>query len=166
MLKKRMIYRLDKGGMFFPLFFMLSLMFSCTDNVVFHSYTSTPEKWNIGDTVTVSLQDSLSPGIYSFDIETRNTAVYPYRDLWLLMDRTSEINGMEIMRSDTLHLILADEKGRWTNSKTIGAHSQATHPMGKITIKNSEYRCRFHFRHVMNDTVLNGITDIGVCLRR
>ena len=160
-----MIFK-HKWGSFLPLFFILScVMFSCTHGVVVHSYTHVPQQWKTHDTLTISLPDSLPAGAYSMRLETRNTVRYAYRDLWLLMYTSYENEATTITSADTLHLYLTDERGNWQNPNTIGAHYQAEHPLQKSLIVNeNSSHYRLQFRQMMNDSILYGLTDIGICL--
>ena len=163
-----MIYKLDKGGLF-PLLFIICMMLlpSCMpQGVRYHSYVPVPYQWKATDTVCIVLPDSMTADRYHMTVEVRNTAIYDYSDLWLAMQKRCVADGIERTICDTLHLKLIDDRGRWYNESSVGVHYQSSHPMGDMLIKEAEYSYEFRFWHLMSDSTLLGISDIGIRLEK
>lgn len=141
---------------------------SCKEeNIVCYSYASVPFAWEKGEPAVVSLPDSMDLGEYRWDIEVRNTAAYPYRDLWLEMDVESYREGRQSVYSRTLHLNLTDSLGRWHDEGTIGTYFISVFPQeNAFVVADSTYNYQVSFRHLMEDRHLPGISDIGIKLKK
>ena len=143
-------------------------MSSCKDEeTLFYSFTPVPLEWSKSEMAVIELPDSLPRGEYAWDIEVRNTAFYPYRNLWLEM----EIAGVkeEIAQGSlkTLHLELTDSTGRWKNLESLGTYFISTFPQeNKFVVADSTYHYQVRFRHIMEDERLKGISDIGIKLKK
>ena len=90
---------------------------------------------------------------YRILIYVRHTERYPYQNMWLFVD-----NGMH---RDTIEFYLADDRGRWLGDKHHGFIE-----MPVLYEANYHYpdtgRYAIAIQHGMRDSVLRGITDVGV----
>lgn len=131
---------------------ILLLTASCQENTIYHSFQ--PVKvtgWNKSDTLIYSLPQTLAQPPYLYEIGIRHKDSYPYRDIWLSINR------------DTVHLYLADSLGYWIGNG-IGEIRQlvlpvSIHPSPKDSIKE------LRITHLMQDNPLKGIHDIGLRIR-
>lgn len=156
-----------KNVMLFPFILLLSLLPSCTDNTVYHTYQAIPENfgWNKTDSLTFFFPPGLPSGAYSLEIGIRNTGRYKYRDIWLLLLQTS--SDTLPPKRDTIHLYLADKKGRWNNDRGLSHYSQNTFVCDKpFVIGKDSFNRSLQIVHIMRDNPLAGISDIGVRLSR
>lgn len=97
-------------------------------------------------------------------IGIRHLESYPYRDIWL--EISHNLSDSTFFHKDTLHLYLADQWGNW-HGKGIGGLLQHTdtHPP-KIQIKARNSQSTFQIIHLMNDSLLKSVYDIGIQLKR
>lgn len=150
---------------FFLLLFFLFSLTSCRDATVYHVYQVIPEDvgWKRGDSLAFHLPPGLSPASYVLEIGVRNTDMYPFRDLWLSVTRTS--NDSVPCVADTLHLYLADEKGRWKKAGSAGGYYQNAFVCEKpfVVVSDSSAIC-LRVTHIMRENPLPGISDVGVRL--
>ena len=91
---------------------MVLLCYSCTQSSVAHIYNSVPKDgWSRDSLLTYNIQiDSLSQEC-NIDIELTYNNNYPYSNLYLLLSVADSMAN--IVSSDTLQLLLADEYGEW-----------------------------------------------------
>ena len=123
----------------------------CQNKTYYHSYQSASiAGWQKNDTLIFSLPNAINPSDYEFEIGIRHKDTYKYRDLWLTIN------------DDTLHLYLADSIGNW-KGKGIGNTRQLTSPW-----KNKVYQdsiAEFRMIHIMKDSILHDIQDIGLQIK-
>ena len=93
---------------------MVSILLSCNPGRIYEKNSMIPDGvWNRHEPVTfeVQIEDTLS--MHDLYINVRNTSLYPMRNLFLFV-RTTAPSGHAV--TDTVEIILADEKGRWYGS--------------------------------------------------
>ena len=94
---------------------------------------------------------------YSMIIYVRHTERYPYQNMWLFVD-----NGP---RRDTIEFYLADDRGQW-----LGDHHNGFIEMPVLLEENYHFpdtgNCTVLIQHAMRDSLLRGITDIGLEIQR
>lgn len=116
---------------------------SCQNNTAYYNYQSlSKNEWSKTDTLQFFLPDTLNAGEYNLEIGVRHTGKYPYRDLWLeltqyVLDEQSQTNSW-IEQTDTFHLYLADEKGKWLGNGTTSSFFQFLSPCGTLTLPDSK----------------------------
>lgn len=160
-LKKFFIYYIKAGLALCALF----LLNACHTDTRYHVYQSVPGKegWNKSDSLTFHLPVEIPVGEYRMEIGVRYTGEYPYRDIWLSVTE-SEGDALP-SRTDTLHIYLADEKGRWMRGGAIGGLYQHVHVSGKPFIFSADSIDRiFRITHLMRKNPLPGVSDVGVRL--
>lgn len=125
----------------------------CQKNTYYHSYQSASTAgWYKNDTLVYSLPNTINLSDYEFEIGIRHKDTYKYRDLWLTINK------------DTLHLYLADSIGNW-KGKGIGNTRQLAFPWD-INKLSQDSIAEFHITHIMKDSILPDIQDIGLRIKR
>lgn len=140
---------------------MLSLA-SCNDvQTVFHAYHSFgQEVWARHDTVMFNIEISDSSVAYTLHIEARNSNHYRHSSLPLAL-RLSE-GDSTVLHTDTLPFTFADDKGMWTG-KGLGRLYQTETEAGDLTFTHTGMY-RLCLTHLLPDSLLTGISDIGIRL--
>ena len=64
-------------------------------------------------------------------------------------------------KKDTFHLYLTDQKGRWT-SNTTGRLYQCNFDKGNLNLSSQD--STLYIIHLMSDSILTGIHDMGIRL--
>ena len=156
------MYRLDirfKWGAFLFSTGMLILLGSCRSDTAYHVYQSVAASG-------CGRQDTL-------------TSEYAYRDIWLALlsgqgvipeDAVSSGRGSNLQadscafRADTLHLYLADQYGRWLHDGISGSLYQSEWPAVAVCLVDSvsDKPRTLRLVHLMKDTALRGISDVGL----
>ena len=127
----------------------LTTIMSCQNGTKYHTYIPVdPDDWKRTDTLVFTLPQALPPSLYLFEIGIRHDDSYLYRDLWLTTG------------SDTLHLYLADSIGNWKGNG-IGNIRLFTAPVRPLHSPHDSLH-GIRIRHIMRDTPLKGIHDIGI----
>lgn len=139
------------------------LLGACNGQTVFHAFQSLPDRgWQRQDTVDfcVNVPDSFTA--YWLQVEIRNNTDYPYQNLPLSV--TTYNADTLLVSTDTLQLILANAQGKWTG-KGWGGLYQTTISAGSVAIdKAGTYR--FQIACTLPDSLLKGISDVGIRLDR
>ena len=177
------MYRLDIRFKWWAFLFstgMLILLGSCRSDTAYHVYQSVAASgWGRQDTLVYEIPASLSPGRYFVEIGLRNTSEYAYRDIWLTLlsgqgvipeDAVSSGRGSNLQadscafRADTLHLYLADQYGRWLHDGISGSLYQSEWPAVAVCLVDSvsDKPRTLRLVHLMKDTALRGISDVGL----
>jgi len=132
-------------------FFLLTV--SCQQDTIYHSYQPVASTgWNKNDTICFSLPTSIYSDSYEYEIGVRHLYSYKYKDIWLTINQ------------DTIHLYLADSVGHWKGNG-IGEMRQFTQLIKLHTIQHDSIK-DFHLKHIMNDSLLTGIQDVGIQIKR
>ena len=114
--------------------------------------------WLKNDTLMYQAKSLIPQGNYNLQIGIRHMATYIYRDIWLEISCYSP----NYTYNDTLHLMLSDSKGNWFG-KGIGGLIQHSIELPKdFIIKDSCCLPTFQITHLMKDSLLKGINDIGI----
>ena len=141
-------------------FFFLT---ACDEGKVYHKYVEIPgNKWNVKNIIhfDVPVTDTISSNnVY---IMVRNNSNYAYSNLYLFVTTTSPL-GYTVR--DTLELILADQRGKWTGKGAADIYT-SRHPF--------RMNVRFPFRGIYTfdieqalwETNLKNISDIGLQIDR
>ena len=126
---------------------------ACQNRIYYHSYQSASTAgWYKNDTLVYTLSNSINPSDYDYEIGIRHKDTYKYRDLWLTINQ------------DTLHLYLADSIGNW-QGKGIGNTRQLTLPWENNKSPQDSI-AEFRIIHIMKDSILPDILDIGLQIKR
>jgi len=93
------------------LFLAACLLISCHTGRVYEKNIKIPEGiWNYNKPVTFMVQIDDTISAHDLYINVRNTGMYPMRNLFIFV-KTTAPSGHSI--TDTVEIMLADEKGRW-----------------------------------------------------
>jgi gliding motility-associated lipoprotein GldH len=127
---------------------------SCRNDIVYCQFMPiSSEKWEVDSVAQFdySIEDTKSN--YRMLIYVRHTERYPYQNMWLFVDD----NG----HRDTIEFYLADDRGQWLGNRHHGVME-----MPVLWEDTRQYADTGHYsltiRHGMRDTLLRGITDIGL----
>lgn len=141
-------------------------MVACHEHTVYHSFDAIPHSgWNREDTLSfeITLNDSVLPATFTAIAEIRNENNYPYRDLYLRISHN--LQDSTVWETDTLHVCLTDERGNW-RGKGWGGIYVSEFPLPKTCVISATGKRSVKVTHCMNDTLLQGIHDIGIRLQR
>lgn len=145
---------------------MAILISGCRDTVGYHVYQPTAENgiWERTDTLNYSVPAMLPAGKYEVAVSVRHTDVYPYKDLWLWIEHDMDKSTGYV--GDTLHVQLADDKGRWYEGNSTGSLFTCTQKLPyTLYLPVDSMTGNFRIHHLMRTKLLSGITDVGIELR-
>ena len=137
------------------------LLTACGENVVYSHYEAVEGRgWRKNDplsfTSTVTVPDK-SLEVY---VDVRHGNNYPYRNLALSLASMLSSPADSLVRTDTLRLMLADSEGRWTGEGLANLYHNASYV---ATVRlDTPATCRFVLLPVMQDSLLQGVSDVGV----
>ena len=131
---------------------------SCRRDIVYTQFYSIPsEKWAIDEVAQFdySIADAELP--YRMIIYVRHTERYPYQNMWLFVD--------DGYRHDTIEFYLADDRGQWLGDKHHGfIEMPVLYEVANQFPDTGTYHLTI--QHAMRDSVLRGVTDIGLEVKR
>ena len=142
------------------LFLWIAFLTGCRDDGTrYHRYCAVPsDGWKGTDTLSFQLPPRFTYHKYALEIGIRHGAVYPYQDLWLAV-----IHPLTpALQPDTVHIQLADEQGNWLGKGTSNSLFQRAVPAGEIICFPAD--SLLQIVHLMKDSVLPGISDVGIRL--
>ncbi len=137
----------------------LALAFTaCHRDIVFCQFASIPSgEWHEDAIASFDYTIPDKDADYRMLIYVRHTERYPYQNMWLFID-----NGA---RRDTIEFYLSDDRGQW-----LGDRHHGFIEMPVLLEQNYQFPDTgiYHMtiQHGMRDSVLRGITDIGLEIRR
>lgn len=135
------------------------LFIGCNQTAVYEQYEGiSNEQWEMQDTLCFSVPITDTTGHYNVLLHIRNTELYPYQNLWLFTRSTAPDRTIA---SDTLECYLADNSGKWINSSLLSIHEMPLLYMNNIRFPK-EGMYTFHIVHGMRDSILQGISHIGL----
>ena len=144
-------------------FFLITTMLltGCgNEATVYHQYRAvSPQGWEQTDTLSFTLPDSTFAGHrYQLEIGLRHTENYAYRDIWIALIHPLSTPPM----CDTIHLELADTKGKWHGEGNASTFYQFHAQTGEISLSPTD--TILQLVHLMKASCLKGITDAGIRL--
>ena len=127
---------------------------SCRHNIVHSEFISIPSgEWSIDSLPRFDFAIEDNDASYDIILYVRHTERYPYQNMWLFVG--------DSLHRDTIEFYLADDRGQWLGDKHHGFVE-----MPVLYETNYHYadtgRYDLTIQHGMRDSVLRGITDIGV----
>ena len=131
---------------------------SCKKDIVYSQFFPISSgEWHVDSVASFDYQIADKEAGYQVLVYVRHTECYPYQNMWLFLD-----NGLQ---RDTIEFYLADDRGQWLGDKHHGFIEMP------VFIEQN-----YHFpdtgaydmtiQHGMRDSLLRGITDIGVEIKR
>jgi len=147
------------------LYVLLALSFfasSCRNDVVFSSLQKVSGKAWKKDAVFLFHFEIKEPSIpYNISMQLRNNYAYPYQNIWLIFEQ-QRFSDLSI--KDTIEFRLVDDYGKWTGKGISLFQNQFPIREGYHFPDTGTYT--ISVRHVMQDTLLQGIADIGLLIER
>ena len=138
-------------------------LISCNPGISYADSEKIPGyTWNASN--IISFEVPVKDTVNSFDINLiiRTDKSYPYRNLFLFIRTTSP---GKISIKDTIEYFLADEKGYWYGSG-LGDVNDLSVPFKTNVLFPEEGTYIFNIQHGMRDQNLEGVTDIGIQIRK
>ena len=129
-------------------------MTSCRSDIVYSRFYTIPSgEWHADSVVRFDYRIDDAAADYRVLIYVRHTERYPYQNMWLFVG--------DSLRRDTIEFYLADDRGQW-----LGDTHHGFIEMPVLLDQNRRYASAgayyIEVQHAMRDTLLRGITDVGV----
>lgn len=138
---------------------LASLLLGSCDSSVYNKMKEIPDaNWDMNYPVKFDFENNDTTSLYDFFVLIRHNTDYAYNNLYCFV--TTTMPG-DSVTCDTIEFVLADPDGKWIGDGT--GHLRTDDVM--ISRKFSFPRIglySFEFQQAMRDTVLTGITDIGI----
>lgn len=127
---------------------------SCRSDLVYsHFYTIPSGEWHADSVVRFDYQIDDAAADYRVLVYIRHTERYSYQNMWLFLG--------DSLHRDTIEFYLADDRGQW-----LGDTHNGFIEMPVLLDENRHYADTgayyIEVQHGMRDTLLRGITDVGV----
>ena len=146
---------------------VLALLFSsCRNDIVYSRFSpisypdgtiTSTDKWHMDSVMRYDYTITDAESNYRMLIYVRHTERYPYQNMWLFIDD----NG----HRDTIEFYLADDRGQWLGDKHHGFIE-----MPVLLEENYHFADTgayyLEIMHGMRDSVLRGVTDIGLEIKK
>ena len=137
---------------------LMSLATSCSTDVAYSRFSPMKSReWHMDSVVCFDYPIVDTTVDYHMVVYVRHTERYPYQNMWLFL-------GDSVQR-DTIEFYLADDRGQWLGDRRNG--------FIEMPVLYEEHRhfadtgmYRLEIQQGMRDSVLRGITDIGLEIRR
>ncbi len=136
---------------------------SCIKSKVYYESEKIPGYvWNAGNDIKFRAEIDDTAGTYDINLIIRTDNSYPYRNMFLFIRTTSPA-----FRSikDTVEYFLADQNGNWYGSG-LGDINDLSVPFKTNIIFPEKGNYTFSISHGMRDRNLEGVTDIGMLIRK
>jgi len=132
----------------------LATLCGCRNNILYsHFVPVSTEKWHMDSVLRFDYTVTEADLHAQMLLYVRHTERYPYQNLWLFLG--------DSLRRDTIEFYLADDRGQWLGDKHHGFIE-----MPVLIEENRHFSDTGSYylevQHAMRDTVLRGITDIGL----
>jgi len=133
----------------------LALSFSsCHSDIVYSRFSPISSgEWHADSVVRFDYRIDDAATDYRVLVYVRHTERYPYQNMWLFLG--------DSLRRDTIEFYLADDRGQW-----LGETHHGFIEMPVLLDENRHYADTgayyIEVQHAMRDTLLRGITDVGV----
>ena len=127
---------------------------SCRKGIVYSQFHPIPsEQWAIDSIAHFDFTITDTTPSYTLLIYVRHTERYPYQNIWLFVG--------DSLHRDTINSYLANDRGQWLGDKQ---HGFIERPILYQDHHHYTDTGTYHLaiQHAMRDTLLRGITDIGL----
>ncbi len=140
----------------------VALLFSgCNRKVVYNQYAHTPiAGWERNDTLYFDVPPSARSQVVYEELGLRINSLYPFRDLFLIVEQTTLPSG--VVRRDTVSCSLIDREGRIKGSGI--SYYQYNMRIADLSLNKGD-SLHIGIRHNMKREILPGIADVGLLLR-
>lgn len=146
---------------------VLALLFSsCRNDIVYSQFSpvsypdgtiTSSDKWHMDSAMRYDYTITDAESNYRMLIYVRHTERYPYQNMWLFVG--------DSLHQDTIEFYLADDRGQWLGDKHHGFIE-----MPVLLEENYHFPDTGSYymtiRQGMRDSVLRGITDIGLEIQK
>lgn len=131
-----------------------SLLSSCSHDIVYSRFEpiSTGE-WQVDSVLRFDYAIPDAAADYRMIVYVRHSERYPYQNMWLFIG--------DGQRKDTIEFYLADDRGQWLGDKNHGFIEMPVLLEEEKHFPDTGAYC-MTIQHGMRDSVLRGVTDIGV----
>ena len=131
-----------------------AVLTACSHDMVYSQFYPIPsEKWHVDTVPSFDYTIADTTISYRIMVYIRHTERYPYQNMWLFIENNH--------RCDTIEFYLADDRGRWLGDKHQGIMEMPVlFEENKHFNDTGVYRLSIH--QAMRDTLLRGVTDVGV----
>lgn len=146
-------------------FFLLTALLLCCscDGVLFYDFcTVDTDGWHRNDVLEyVYEKDFVKDTTVHFSVDTRTVASYPYKDIVVSVEALDTMGT--VFYKDTLTCAVYDDNGRRVGH-TVGLMYQQSSESIEILLPHN--RTILHVTHLMSDSTLHGVSDIGIRICR
>lgn len=135
---------------------------ACTNpDVLVNQFVPVNEQgWHTQDTVAVPLPQIRHDARYLLTVQLRTDNRYQFQGIDLEIEQ--EYKNPDVHRRDTVHMQMADEKGRLDGEGVNLMIFSA--PVCQVSL-HAEQEGMIHIRHIMNPHTLQGLQDVGLVLQ-
>lgn len=131
-----------------------TVLTACSVDTVYSRFVPVSSaQWHIDSTIYFDIPVTDTTFTYRTIIYVRHTERYPYQNMWLFVG--------DNLHRDTIEFYLADDRGQW-----LGDTHNGFIEMPVLIDGNRQFADTgtYHIaiQHAMRDTLLRGITDIGI----
>lgn len=144
----------------FLLIIALIALISCKENHIYHKYNKIPDySWNENQNVSfpVSVEDTNI--YYNVYFNIRNAAFYPFRNIWVICEKTDP-SGNKIYHN-RFEFTLADLDGKWLGSG-VGDIIDNRFLLEENARFPEKGLYQYSFTQNMRTSELPGIMDVGL----
>lgn len=139
---------------------LLSFLLYCScDGLIFHSFLPVAsDGWNRSDTLAFVVEKGFAEdSVAMLSLETRTKAMFPYRDIVVALELADTAGA--VFHKDTLVCAVYDGTGRRAGSTVGVIYQQSGEP---VELPLPYYENILRITHLMPDTVLCGVADVGI----
>jgi gliding motility-associated lipoprotein GldH len=145
------------------LVFLLVLSTSCSKHDVFSEFKILPQNgWHKDSLASFSVPIDDAKAAYRIFVNLRNTNDYSYQNFWIFITRVSPSG---IVSKDTIECYLANQRGQWLGSG-VGQFREMSILYQNEMNYSEPGTYRYDIVHGMRDTLLLGISDIGLRIQK
>lgn len=142
---------------------LLLMVFSCTKPPVYFKYQNVEDSaWHMDSVLTFQTVNMDTLNVYQMDVYLRHGLKYAYKNLWLQLDVQSP-EGMLV--SKKIELQLTDKEGFWKGT-SISSLVDYKAVLDNHLVLSDTGTYTWRFSHLMSDTVLYEISDVGMSLSK
>ncbi|MDO5523839.1 MAG: gliding motility lipoprotein GldH [Bacteroidia bacterium] len=154
-----------RSKLFIGMIAVVALLSSCNEGEAYYRFHAVNNNHWSKQAAVDFLLDSLSVAPdrkYDVVLEIVNNNLYPYRDIWLLVEQNLTDTAFV---NDTVEVKLAGLQGKWLGAGSAGLY-QVSVPYKTSVSLDSARAYRIRIRHAMKETSLKGIEKVGVLVKR
>ena len=142
---------------------LASFVVGCRPRTSFFAFQPVDlEGWSCTDTLRFMPPSATADGRYSLNLVVRFNNHLQYRDLWLVVEqrlRAADQRMRYLPHRDTLHLVVANEAGKWLTPGVVLHEEEAF--VGLPNLLEGE-ALEVLVYHIMREQELQGLTEVGL----